>query len=184
MNAISTAKPIKWTSSAIQYAIVKQFDYVKYCIVPNIYLGADEMDIALLSPRKMLWEVEIKISMGDWKRDTEKKKWKEGPWEYSPSRFYYAVPESLVPKGKLPNWLQSEAGVLCIGNNRERKSQPDGTMVITDKPHVWFVRASKALHNNKLPQKYIDEMYRKLSIRYWNMAYKKEPGDEICLPEN
>jgi hypothetical protein len=187
-------KPVTWNARAVQYAIAVQLDFFKYCIVPNLHLGgSDEMDLGVLSPSKLLWEVEIKVDMFDWKRDLEKPKhtlWKMKQfYPTSPARFYYAVPWKLVPEDdtggrKLPAWLPAHAGVIAIGNTRTTKTQEDGTQLIIDKPSASIIRTAKPLHRNQLEQKFVDEMYRKLSIRYWKSAYKNDPGTTFQLPEH
>jgi hypothetical protein len=182
-------KPVKWTARAVQYAIAVQLDFFKYCIVPNIHLGGnDDMDLAILSPSRLLWEVEIKVTMFDWKRDLEKAKWTEDHGDCTPARFYYAVPWKLVPEDDtggrtVPNWLPHQAGVIAIGNTRSTKTLSDGTQQITDKPSATIVRAAKPRHRTPLAERYVDEMYRKLSIRYWKTVCMKEPGQTIELPE-
>jgi len=183
-------KPISWTAGAVQYSIAIQLDFFRYTIVPNIYLNLEEMDLAVLSPSKLLWEVEIKVTMDDWRRDLEKTKWTNSlPHPCNPARFYYAVPEKLVAKGAdgmytIPEWVPPTAGILAVVNRRKQTTQPDGSLLVEDTPKCYPVRVAKALHRNKLPDQYVDEMYRKLSIRYWKSAYKNEPGNKIILPEN
>jgi len=190
---VKAKKPVTWTASAVQYAIAVQLDFYKYCIVPNIHLGGnDEMDMGILSPSRLLWEVEIKISRDDWHRDIQKKKWvflaSDTIYAWTPSRFYYAVPRRLVYKddvsqAQVPDWVPDKAGIIAVYNHRSTKTWPDGSQSVIDKPTASIVRTAKPLHRNKLEDKYVDEMYRKLSIRYWRATYKKEPGNTIILPE-
>lgn len=174
----------------MQYAIAVQLDFFKYCIVPNIKLGSnDDMDLAILSPSRLLWEVEIKVTMFDWKRDLEKEKWTVAPTDCTPARFYYAVPWKLVPEDDvggrvIPDWLPAGSGVIAIGNERKTKTIADGSQIVIDKPTAMVLRTAKARHRNTLPDKYVDEMYRKLSIRYWKSVCMREPGDKIILPES
>lgn len=183
-------KPVTWTARAVQYAIAVQLDFFKYCIVPNIRLGSnDDMDLAILSPSKLLWEVEIKVTMFDWKRDLEKLKWQMPVRDCTPARFYYAVPWKLVPENDvgnrtIPDWLPSHAGVIAIGNSRTTKSLADGSQQVTDKPSATILRTAKPRHRTPLADKYVDEMYRKLSIRYWKAVCMREPGEKIILPES
>ena len=185
-------KPITWTARAVQYAVAVQLDFFRYCIVPNIRLGFnDDMDLAILSPSKLLWEVEIKVTMFDWKRDLEKLKWKMPMREETAARFYYAVPWTLVCKDRddlshvtIPEWVPDVAGVIAVRNQRSTKTLEDGQQVVTDRPIAWISRTAKPRHRNKLPDKYVDEMYRKLSIRYWKAAWKNDPGTTFTLPES
>jgi len=180
--------PIRWTARAVQYAVAVHLDFFRYCVVPNIHLGGnDDMDMAILSPSKLLWEVEIKVTMDDWKRDLDKRKWQLSVQPWTPARFYYAVPSRLVKRSDsgfvLPDWLPELAGVLEVRNNRTQTTLSDGTIHIVDKPTVIPLRAAKPRHRQQLPEKYVYEMYRKLSIRYWRSAYKNDPGETFNLPE-
>ena len=145
-------------SSFIQMACANYFGWWKHLMVPNIYLGPnDEMDIALLTKNHLLWEIEIKISMADWRNDIKKDKWRYrgfGIKPYHPARFYYAVPSELLKNG-IPDFVLPHAGIIEVPSKPTRH---------------WCkgVRAAKAIHRHKLPERYIEEMHRKISMRYWN----------------
>jgi hypothetical protein len=180
---MSQRKPVTWTARSVQYAIALQLDYFRYCIVPNIKLGnSDEMDLAILSPSKILWEVEIKISLNDWRRDLGKSKWTRPASDSTPARFYYAVPGTLVKNG-IPSWVPGKAGVLAIYNNRSTKTLSDGSQEVVDRPYANVLRVAKPNHRNRLPEMYVYEMYRKLSVRYWRQKYDRENSQKILLPE-
>ena len=162
-------------SAFIQMACANYFGWWKHFMVPNIYLGPtnDEMDIAVLTKNKILWEIEIKISIADWRNDSKKDKWKYrslGPQPYHPARFYYAVPLELVKNG-IPDFVIPGTGIIAVPSTPTRH---------------WCkgIRVAKAIHRNKLPQKYIEEMYNKISRRYWNHVapIKAYNGDEdYCI---
>lgn len=181
--------PVKWTARSMQRAVALQLDMFRYTMVPNINLGSgDEMDLAVLTPSGLLWEVEIKTTLHDWKRDLEKLKWKLPPdLPYRPARFYYAVPHSLIA-GKdgthsVPGFVLDFAGVVSFQNVRATKTLSTGQRVHVDQPVATIIRTAKPMHRNKLPQKYIDEMYRKLSIRYWKRTWKIDQDEPITINE-
>lgn len=158
-------------------ALAISFEWWTNVVVPNVYLGqrSDEMDLAIISKSGLLWEVEIKASLADWRADLSKRKWKpekkEGwycpPDGSDPARFYYAVPMCLVKEAKgnnslgykyiLPDFVPGSAGVLGVYDD-------DG------KPRVRFLRPAKPLHRNPLPMELRLELLRKLGIRYWKHA--------------
>lgn len=188
INAVSKhKKPVTWTESLMQRALALQLDYVRHCIVPNVSLGnTDEMDLAVLTPSLILCEVEVKISMADWARDNEKEKWTLPIGELTPSRFYYAVPDKLVNKdGKfvIPEWVQPHAGIITVVNRRSTTTMEDGSQVVVDKPVATIRKFPKPRHRNRLPEKYIYELYRKLSIRYWAKMFDKGYSKTITFPE-
>lgn len=97
----------------IQRALARHFDYTKYTCVPNIYLGGGEMDFAAVSEAGYLVEVEIKLTVSDWREDLKKAKWGAdyAKFRLIVSRFYYAVPTELLPKA--PTWVPKSAGLIA-----------------------------------------------------------------------
>ena len=140
------------------------FQWWRNLIVPNVYLGdrTDEMDLAIVSKSGLLWEVEVKASMADWRADIDKRKWKCARYDdASPARFYYAVPQEFVGKKAeatycarstyvFPEWLPIHAGVLLVNEDR-----------------IFTARTARALHRKPLSQKLVSELQQKLGMRYW-----------------
>ena len=79
---------------------------------PNVHLCGGEMDLAVVSRAGYLWEVEVKLTLADWRADERKGKWLSPSRKYV-SRFFYAVPSELV--GAAPSFVPPETGLLEIG---------------------------------------------------------------------
>lgn len=78
-----------------------RFNYRRYfCAVPNISWGLLpwEADLLLISKGGHLTEIEIKVSLSDWRCDAEKKKWRRSDERKWLRRFYYAVPLRLAER--------------------------------------------------------------------------------------
>jgi len=143
-----------WTEGNVIAAIARDFKWWVHLMVPNVCEGC-EMDLAVLTKANILWEVEIKVSKSDWKKDLAKcKRYAEG---WNPQRFYYAVPESLVPDKKIPEWVPDWAGVICL-SQRAR----DNKIIVSS-----HLRQSKLLHRNKANEKIRIALLNKLAFRYW-----------------
>lgn len=165
--------PIQWTEGIIISNVAIFFEWWKNLCVPHVYLGQSsrEMDLAVLSKSGLLWTIEVKISRADWKNDN--KKTNNFPYSASPSRFYYVVPDLILErdenkKFRVPDFVPSWAGVIGLGNSRKHETKEDGTIEFFDTPKRTFVRPCKSLHRNKLDPKYINELYRKIGMRYWS----------------
>lgn len=87
-----------------------------YTSFPNVNLFGWEMDLALVSKSDYLTEIEIKLTLSDWKRDGDKDKFLN--IHLYPKRFryikyfYYAVPEKLLPK--TPDFVTDETGIITF----------------------------------------------------------------------
>lgn len=114
----------------------------KLCVCPNISHGALawEADLLVVHKSRYVEEVEIKVSLQDWKAD--KLKWKFGDGEYRREawrvirRFWYACPMSLARRWQevgIPDW----AGVIGVTGDscevlREAEERRDARK-LTDK---------------------------------------------------
>lgn len=100
--------------SEIQQAITRHFRPFENRIFLNVYFCGWEMDVALITKARLLWEFEIKITLADWKADEKKRKWGNTCRKYV-SRFYYVVPENLLQDiSKIPDHVTSKMGLLAI----------------------------------------------------------------------
>jgi len=66
-------------------------------------------DCMVITPQDYATEIEIKVSLGDWKSDAAKDKWIYGLPDWI-SRFVYAVPVALG----IPTWVPARCGVLHL----------------------------------------------------------------------
>lgn len=88
------------------------------------------MDLLVITePAHRLWEIEVKLTLSDWKADIKKGKWtqKSANRESRITRMYYAVPKELADK--VPKFVPASTGILAIdGYSRViRKPKPNLT---------------------------------------------------------
>lgn len=77
-------------------------------------LGAGNPDLIGVLPNRYLAEIEIKVTLADFKRDAAKAKWNSAYYK-RPRLFYYAVPPELVKK--VTPLLPKGAGLLTFHTN-------------------------------------------------------------------
>lgn len=101
------------TCAEIEVAISQHFGITKYTIVPNVSWGMFryELDLCVLNHRSLYaYEVEIKISKSDLKRDAAK--WHGHNWNYDLIRcLYFAMPEKMRDCIDL---VPERAGILLV----------------------------------------------------------------------
>ena len=101
----------KLRSSHIEIAVARHFGYRQNVIVPNVFWGLGfrhELDLLLVTQRRVCWEIEIKVSVSDLKRDVEKRHQHQDP---RLARLYFAISETLVPH---ISCIPESAGVLVV----------------------------------------------------------------------
>lgn len=143
------------TCAEIEVAISRYFGITKYVIVPNVSWGMFryELDLCVLNHRSLYaYEVEIKVSKSDLKRDA--KKWHGHDWNYNLIRcLYFAMPEKMLD---------------CIEFVPERA----GILLVDPKGHVTTVREPKP---NPAAKKWTYEQAYRLArlgtMRVW--TYKR-----------
>lgn len=128
-------------------------------IVPNISWGLSgmhECDLFIINISGFCTEVEIKISLADFKKDFEKKH------DHSDERiknFYYAFPHIIYSKNKefIDKMVPDHAGILIVDN----------------KTNVKIIKGNKS--NNaarKLTDKEILKVAKLGCLRIWNLKKK------------
>ena len=98
------------TSSFVEIAVARHFNYRMNLIIPNVYWGLGlsyEVDLLIVSPSGYATEVEIKVSKSDIKADLSKRHTHNSKLI---KRFYFAVPESLADCEYLPK----DAGLVTV----------------------------------------------------------------------
>ena len=68
-------KPRRLTCADIEHALARRIGFRKYVICPNVSWGLGfrhELDLCVLTPGDWAWEIEIKVSVSDLKRDINK----------------------------------------------------------------------------------------------------------------
>lgn len=84
---------------------------------PNVHYGVSEMDLAIVTKgARLLWEVEVKLSLSDWRADEHKRKWQMPQFRSKVARMYYAVPTRLLEN--VPPFVAPEVGLLALERGR------------------------------------------------------------------
>jgi hypothetical protein len=114
-------------------------------------------------------ELEVKVSLADWRKDLSKPKWVGMPdWI---TRFIYVVPKQLG----IPEWVPAHAGVWHVVpavtdpyyNSALESRRPDGYQIVV-------VRAPHVLGRTKLPNAVLGTWLRRLYYRYWDQRIHAE----------
>lgn len=91
------------------------FNTGHFCF-PNVHVVDGEMDLAVVTKSRYLWEVEVKLTASDWRADARKAKWqKPRPLV---SRFFYAVAAELIDD--VPEFVPESAGLIAVYEHRTR----------------------------------------------------------------
>ena len=117
-TVILVYKPIN--TAEIELAISRLFDIRRHVIIPNLsygFHGGHEKDIFAISSSFYGKEVEIKISVSDFRADFKKSHHHESKYV---KEFYYAFPMEIYEKVK--DEVPSHAGVIICERNRYRVS--------------------------------------------------------------
>lgn len=118
-------------------------------VVPNVSWGLLpwEADLLVLSKSKFLTEIEIKISMSDWKADLLKAKHKisdsaDYPAVNSIKRFFYAGPDKLMQRHSELG-LPESVGIISVDENKIKIIKPAlnrSAKKLADKETIQFLR--------------------------------------------
>ena len=98
----------------MEIAVARYINFSQHLIVPNVSFGMGfrhELDMLVLTNSGYLWEVEIKVSLADLKKD--KDKW-HGHHSSMIKDFYFAIPSCLVPHTA---HIPERAGILVVSRN-------------------------------------------------------------------
>lgn len=145
------------TADDIAYAITRPngpFPYRRYVCVPNVSWGLEldgEADVIALSGAGYLTEVEIKISVADFRRDAQKWRHRRGYSSPLVSAFYYAMPVTMWPK---------------VGT--EFPHQRAGLIIVSDDLHATVEQKAPARACRKLTDREREQLGRLGTMRYWS----------------
>jgi hypothetical protein len=174
MTVVSTnAKPAKeWrkpTARAIASELVRgrgPFNYRRFVAVENVSWGlsAWEADLLVCSASGYLYEVEIKISIADLKRDRNKRRWRYGDPNQDRSyglprirgMWFAMTPEVWAHKDAI-SAVPEKCGVIVVDINAEQ---------LWERCHV--ARACKRLPADKLTTAQQFQLARLVVMRYWS----------------
>lgn len=114
-------------------------------------------DYMIVSASDFCTELEIKVSMSDWKNDLKKPKWNNMPsWI---NRFIYVVPEHLG----VPDWVPSFAGVWHVCSD-----------IPSNRMWIKVVRTPKRIGKEKVPADILNKWIGNLYYRFWNMRIERD----------
>ncbi|RKE35261.1 uncharacterized protein DUF1052 [Paraburkholderia sp. BL23I1N1] len=163
-NDVQPARPIN--AGLVEAAIRRHVDHRRNTLIPEASVryalpgarGYDEYraDFMMVSGAGYGTELEVKVSIADWRADLKKSKWVGMPaWI---TRFVYVVPEQLG----IPEFVPGHAGVWHVKPARvdHFSTQPDGYEIV-------LARAPHVLGREKVPPAVIGKWYRNLYYRYW-----------------
>lgn len=113
--------PEKITATEIELALSGYFDSRRNFIIPNVKWGFRnlryEIDLMVVTQSLYAYEVEIKISPGDLKRDREKLKWNYCGEQHYFRKSFFAIPEKML---KYQDLVPEKAGILAVSYNSKR----------------------------------------------------------------
>lgn len=139
----------------VMRAVVKElFPPRRYAVCPNVSwaLLPWECDVLAVSPAGVVNEIEIKISVGDLRRDLKKRKWNTpGPWSHV-DRFWVAGPKSMsTDMMNFSKAVGGGVGVISVGD--------DGVVEV--------LALAERKRERKLEIK-ASEIHRLASLRFWD----------------
>lgn len=89
---------------------------------PNVHFCGCEMDMAIVTRARLLWEVEVKLTASDWRADEHKAKWKRPAQRARVSRMYYAVLPEMAQA--IPPFVPAETGILVFDRTHMHELRP------------------------------------------------------------
>lgn len=169
---VKFVKPLAYSETLCTAALGLYFDYRQNQVFPRVHVWDWEADLVIVTKASRMYEVEVKISMSDWKADVKKDKWNSRHWQKI-SRFYYAVSEPLLargwPDGKYvtPDFVPPWAGVLCM-------------KLVHGRVEIKEVRKPKNLGGQEVLPSVLHRLYRSTYFRFWQTG-KHRPEDVGCV---
>ncbi len=145
----------KITTSDIEERLLRYFMYEKKCYlaVPRCYATGSESDVLAVTKTGYIHEIEIKISVSDFRADIKKNKW--GDQNISrPNYFWYCFPKGMIDHKLVPDY----AGIIEIYGNR----------------FVDEVRTAPRYSKNKVNPKIIRKMTQSLAYRVAGDKFGRE----------
>ena len=161
------------TSADIERAITWTWPARQNLMIPNVshgFLPYGEADILKVERTGYLTEIEIKVTVGDLRKEWKKKRWSHDFWiegfRKIIRRYFVAVPEELYGHASvvIPPWVG--AGILTV----------------CDHPRSYALQRVPA-RPNKMAQKITDKdlalLGRLGTLRYWDMRRKEWKRKDI-----
>lgn len=164
--------------------VVPRFDSMNGCYYEDdtsifkrkyVRIVDHECDILSVSKKMFLREIEIKVSVSDFKADFKKKHNHSG----NIKNFYYAVPYYILDKIK--DLVPENAGILVADIYKKRNRDNE---IISEK---WILKKIKSPKNNNLAnpidEKQLNVIFRIGYLKYWYHRKRKEEDKIIIKKE-
>lgn len=155
---------MSWNSGRVLRALSSYFPYDKYWTMPEWEINGGRADLAVITKSGYLTEIEIKISISDWKADSKKDKW-SSPRPHV-SRFFYAVPERLIADG-IPGFVHPHAGILVVREIRATGWNPARDLCLE-------LRTAVRVKSEKISPEMLACFHETAYWRYWRSLSKIE----------
>ncbi|MFD1557063.1 hypothetical protein ACFSHT_15790 [Paraburkholderia silviterrae] len=170
-SAAARARAAQFNAGLIEAAIQRHVDHRANTLIPEASvryslgaggrgLGEYRADFVMVTRAGYATELEVKISLADWRKDLSKPKWVGMPaWI---TRFVYVVPEHLG----IPEWVPAAAGVWHVRARRPDYASWSGP-TRPDSFEIVVARAPHVLGREKLPAAVLGKWHKNLYYRYW-----------------
>lgn len=108
------------TSDYLKACVAAYLRYRRQCPIIAFERGIsgsfDNPDVLAVTNSRFLIEVEVKVSLSDFRHDASKRKWqKPFAGRLCARQFYYAVPPEMVDKVQA-DWPHPDRGLLTLGH--------------------------------------------------------------------
>ncbi|CAB3783165.1 hypothetical protein LMG28688_01592 [Paraburkholderia caffeinitolerans] len=162
------ARAPQFNAGLIEAAIRRHVDHRANTLIPEASVryglgsarGEYRADFVMVTRAGYATELEVKISLADWRKDLSKPKWVGMPaWI---TRFVYVVPERLG----IPEWVPERAGVWHVRPQPPRYASWEGP-TRPDDFEIVVARAPHVLGREKLPAAVLGTWHKNLYYRYW-----------------
>jgi hypothetical protein len=111
----------KITSTEIELALATYFDSRKNFMIPNVSNGwrylTYEIDVMVVTASLYAYDIEIKVSASDLRRDALKDKWRYCREQHYFRKSYFAMPETMRQHQDL---VPAHAGIILVSYNERR----------------------------------------------------------------
>lgn len=154
-------------SNKIIQTVMRYCDNDRDIIVPNLYVGFYEMDVAVITKSQIVYEYEVKISLSDYKRDFKKIKHElMSGNKGQANRFYFVVPKDMIGLGDVPAY----AGLMYFEEYPKRDWEEWRKRPVYG--HLQIVKTAPFIHKQKPSSDFYSQLARKLSFRERNLRSK------------
>jgi hypothetical protein len=162
MSEPSPSPTEKITAAEIELALVQHFGTERNFIIPNVSNGfrhiSYEIDLMIVTRSRYAYEVEIKISASDLRRDALKDKWRYCRDQHYFRKSYFAMPQELL---KYQDLVPEHAGIIAVAYN--------------DRRYYWYGTEIREPVIDKDAKKLFDHEYEHLGelamLRMWDLKH-------------